>query len=190
MDDNYGEYANRLTSILTDRCWSDVANLVDAIDSAWRCSQQVFICGNGGSAANAVHIANDFLYGVGHGRVLGIRVEALSANTAVLTCLANDIDYSEIFSQQLKVKGVEGDVLIALSGSGQSKNIIRALETGNMIGMQTFAILGYTGGRSKELAQNAIHFPIEDMQISEDLQLVVGHMCMQKLQELSELRLT
>jgi D-sedoheptulose 7-phosphate isomerase len=121
------------------------------------------------------------LYGVGKDLVPGIKVEALSANASVLTCLANDIGYEEIFSQQLKVKAAPGDVLVVLSGSGNSRNVVRALEVGSEIGMETFAILGYSGGRCLDLAKVSIHFPVNDMQISEDMQMVVGHMCMQWL---------
>ena len=99
----------------------------------------------------------------------------------MITCLANDEGYDEIFSLQLAVLAQSGDVLIALSGSGNSPNIIRALQKAEELGMQTVAILGYSGGKAKELAQIPIHFPIDDMQISEDLQLVVGHMLMQWL---------
>ena len=99
----------------------------------------------------------------------------------MITCLANDIGYEDIYSVQIATKGSRGDVLLVLTGSGNSPNIVRALEAGNKIGMRTYAILGYTGGSCKDLADVAIHFPIEDMQISEDLQLIVGHMCMQWL---------
>jgi D-sedoheptulose 7-phosphate isomerase len=114
---------------------------------------------------------------------LGIRVEALSANSAVITCLGNDVGYDDIFSHQLKVKAKKDDVLIVLSGSGNSQNVVKAIEVGNEIGVKTFAILGYDGGRCKEIAHFPIHFAIDDMQISEDLQLIVGHMCMQWLCE-------
>ena len=112
-----------------------------------------------------------------------MKVEALSANSAVLTCLGNDVGYSEIYAEQLLAKANSGDLLIVLSGSGNSPNVLRALEVGNSIGMKTFAILGYTGGRCRELAQFPVHFEVNDMQISEDLQLIVGHMCMQWLCE-------
>jgi D-sedoheptulose 7-phosphate isomerase len=74
-----------------------------------------------------------------------------------------------------------GDVLIALSGSGNSPNIVKALEMGNALGMKTFAILGYSGGRCRDIARYPLHFAIDDMQVAEDLQLIVGHMCMQWL---------
>ena len=110
-----------------------------------------------------------------------MRVEALSANPAVLTCLANDIGYEQIYAEQLRVKANPSDVLIVFSGSGNSPNVVAALEMGNSMGMKTFAVLGYSGGKCKEIAQHSIHFDIDDMQIAEDLQLVVGHMCMQWL---------
>jgi D-sedoheptulose 7-phosphate isomerase len=85
------------------------------------------------------------------------------------------------FAAQLRVYARPGDLLLALSGSGNSPNILRALETANSMGMRTFAILGYSGGKAKEMADVAIHFPVDDMQIAEDLQLVTGHMIMQSL---------
>jgi len=174
-------YAKTLIELLTDRDWKDVELLATALESAWREGRQVFLCGNGGSAANAIHIANDLLYGVGSGEREGLKVEALTANVGVLTCLANDVGYEEIFAQQLAVKGNSGDLLIALSGSGNSENIVRALEIGDKIGMVTFAVVGYSGGRCLKIGQNVIHFKINDMQISEDCQLILGHMCMRWL---------
>ena len=110
-----------------------------------------------------------------------LRAHALSANSSILTCLANDLDYSEIYSAQLKVYGQAGDVLVVLSGSGNSPNILRALEAAKSIGMKSFAVLGYSGGKAKAMADVAVHFAVDDMQIAEDLQLVVGHMIMQWL---------
>jgi D-sedoheptulose 7-phosphate isomerase len=100
-----------------------------------------------------------------------------------LTCLANDISYDEIFSYQIEALAQKDDILIALSGSGNSPNIIKAIQTAQLIGMKNFAILGYYGGRYLEIADNSIHIPINDMQISEDMQLVVGHMIMQWLRQ-------
>ena len=183
MLNDFSRYAKELIDLLEGRNWQDVEALAVATDTVWQNRKKVFVCGNGGSAANAMHIANDFLYGVSSGDKKGINVEALSANTSVLTCLANDEGYEEIFSQQLLVKGSRGDLLLVLSGSGNSPNVVRALEVGESMGMVTFAVVGYSGGRCRELAQNVIHFEIDDMQISEDCQLVVGHMCMQWLRK-------
>lgn len=128
-----------------------------------------------------MHLANDFLYGISKSHGSGLRVNALSANAAVLTCLANDEGYEAIFALQLAVQARKSDVLIALSGSGNSPNIIKALEQARKIGLRSYAILGYRGGKAKALADVAIHFEVEDMQLAEDLQLVVGHMLMQWL---------
>lgn len=110
-----------------------------------------------------------------------MRAISLSANTSVMSCLANDIGYDHVFSEQLAVQGRPGDILIVLSGSGNSPNILRVLERARDIGIKSFAILGYTGGMSKELADTSIHFPVHDMQIAEDMQLIVGHMVTQWL---------
>ncbi|MEO8163605.1 MAG: SIS domain-containing protein, partial [Ilumatobacteraceae bacterium] len=150
---------------------------------AWGSKQTIYMCGNGGSAGNANHLANDFTYGAGVNFGVGLRVESLSANPAVLTCLANDIGYENIYSEQLRVKANPGDVLVVLSGSGNSANVVKALEMGNELGMNTFAVLGYSGGKCKQIAQHPIHFAIDDMQIAEDLQLIIGHMIMQWLCE-------
>ena len=178
----FKEYSQKIGQILAERNWDDVHQLARAMRDTWRAGGQLLLCGNGGSAGNAIHLANDYLYGVAKDKIShGVRVEALSANPAVITCLANDIGYDEVFSTQILTKGGNGDLLLVLSGSGNSPNVVKALEAGKKTRMRTFAILGYTGGLCKELADVAIHFPIDDMQISEDLQLVTGHMCMQWL---------
>jgi D-sedoheptulose 7-phosphate isomerase len=174
-------YARSLADALAMDAMDAVPALAEALRRAWAEGRTVYLCGNGGSAGNAIHLANDLLYGAGVAHGVGLKVEALSANPAVLTCLANDLGYENIYGEQLRVKAIAGDVLIVLSGSGNSPNVIKALEIGAAKGMTTFAILGFTGGRCKALAQHPIHFAIDDMQIAEDLQLVVGHICMQWL---------
>lgn len=161
-------------------------NIIRLCEELLRCRDsnfQVFICGNGGSSANADHLANDFMCVGGAFADRSIRTESLTSNNAINSCIANDLSYNDIFSKQLELKAGMGDVLIALSGSGNSGNIIKALEYGCGIGMKTFAILGFDGGKSKTIAKYPIHFPINDMQISEDLQLIVGHICMKCLKD-------
>ena len=179
----FADYASHLRRVLEDGEWTGVARLAEELRECWRTGRQVFLCGNGGSAANAMHLANDFLYGISKTAGPGLRVTALTANASVLTCLANDLGYEEIFSRQLAVHARTGDVLIALSGSGNSANIVRALEQAAKTGMRSYAILGYGGGRAKAMADVAIHFAVDDMQIAEDMQLVVGHMIMQWLSQ-------
>ena len=155
--------------------------LVELLFEVWKKKRRIFLCGNGGSAGNAIHIANDFLYGVGISNGIVFDVEALPSNSAVLTCLANDIGYKNIFSKQLLAKGNNDDLLIVLSGSGNSTNIIEAIKIANKKEMKIFGIVGYDGGLVKKILKqnNCLHFPINDMQISEDLQLIMLHICMQ-----------
>ena len=175
------EYLNRFTSNLNAAAFDQVSVLGEAFRCAWRDKKTIFFCGNGGSAGNANHLANDFTYGAGVNHGIGLRVDSLSANPSVITCLANDIGYENIYSEQLRVKANRGDVLLAFSGSGNSQNIVNAINMGNSIGLHTFAILGYSGGVCKSLVANPIHFELDDMQIAEDLQLIIGHMVMQYL---------
>ena len=177
----FNDYAGRLGQVLESSDWTIVCQLAHAMRGAWAEGRQVFFCGNGGSAGNAVHLANDFVYGVARTTGGGIRALSLSANSAVITCLANDVGYEKIYCEQLAVQGRAGDILIALSGSGNSPNIISAIERAKLMQIESYAVLGFSGGRCKELADFAIHFPVDDMQIAEDLQLVVGHMIMQWL---------
>ena len=179
--DHFTDYSRRLQAVLASADWTGVHQLAQALLESWQQGRRVFLCGNGGSAGNAIHLANDFLYGTAKKTGGGIRAIALPANTAVLTCLANDIGYDYIFSEQLAVQAQKDDLLIVLSGSGNSGNIVRALEQASAMGVKSFAILGFSGGKSLQLADSAIHFPVDDMQIAEDLQLIVGHMVMQWL---------
>ena len=179
----FKSYSDRLSAVLQASDWFGVSQLAEDMYSAWLNGKQVFFCGNGGSAGNAIHLANDYIYGVSKCSGGGIRAVALAANPAVITCLANDVGYEHIFSEQLAVLANERDLLVALSGSGNSPNILRVLAQSKAMGVKSYAILGYSGGKAKEIADVAIHFPVDDMQIAEDLQLVVGHMLMQWLSQ-------
>lgn len=177
MDVNFFlNYATRLQTVLSQCPWEKVLCLAETLRTAWQERQHVFLCGNGGSAANAMHMANDFLYGISKTDGRGLRVVALPSNPSVLTCLANDVSYTDIFSQQLAVLAQPGDILIALSCSGNSPNIIKAIQKSKEMRLKTFAILGYSGGKCLKLVDAAIHFPVDDMQIAEDCQQIVGHM--------------
>lgn len=178
---HFAEYSRRLGAVLAAFDWAPVCQLADTLLECWQSGQQVFLIGNGGSAGNAIHLANDLLYGVSRTAGSGLRAQALPANSAILTCLANDEGYDRIFALQLAVMGRPGDVLIALSGSGNSPNILQALKESRRIGMRSFAILGYSGGRAKAMADVPIHTPVDDMQIAEDVQLMIGHMVLQWL---------
>ena len=175
------DYAERLSATLRGFDWAPVTTLAEDLLDCWRKGRQVFLTGNGGSAGNAIHLANDYLYALSKRAGSGLRVHGMPANAAVLTCLANDEGYDQVFSLQLAVQAREGDVLIVFSGSGNSPNILRALEEARRIGMRSYAFLGFSGGKAKALADVPIHAELDDMQIAEDLQLIIGHMLMQWL---------
>ncbi len=176
----FERYAHVLSEALVAFDWSKVEALYAAIHRC-RCRRaRLFLCGNGGSAANAVHLANDFVYGAGQ-RGQGVRATALTANVSIISCIANDLAYDDVFSYQLAAQGEAGDLLIALSGSGNSENIVRAIAQAKSMGMQSCAIVGYSGGRCKEMSDLVLHLPVHDMQMAEDFQMVVGHMVTQAL---------
>ena len=175
------DYASRLAEVLGAQDWSGVERLAVELRDCWAGGRQLFLCGNGGSAANAIHLANDFLYPVSKTRGSGIRVTALAANPATLSCIANDEGYEEIFAMQLAVLASAGDVLLVLSGSGNSPNILKVLEQAKTMSVKSYAIVGFTGGRAKALADVSIHVAGNDMQIAEDMQTIVGHAIMKWL---------
>jgi D-sedoheptulose 7-phosphate isomerase len=177
----FKNYTDRLTSALHDTDLSNVAKLANDILTCWNNGNQVFFCGNGGSAGNASHLANDFIYGVAKSKGKGIRAISLNANVSVLTCLANDVGYDNIFSEQLAVLANPNDVLIALSGSGNSSNIVSAINEAKTMSVKSYAILGFDGGKCIQIADHSIHLKVNDMQLSEDFQIIVGHMLMQWL---------
>lgn len=175
------DYLDRLKKTFDLYPLAEIAALGAALLDCWKTGKQVFIFGNGGSAGNAMHLANDWLYGISKKFGSGLRITALPANGSVVTCLANDEGYDAIFSYQLAVLARPGDVVIALSGSGNSANIVKALEHAKQAGLVSFAILGYSGGKARTLADHPIHVPVQDMQLSEDAQIIVGHLLMQWL---------
>lgn len=179
--EHFRKYSQRISEMLLAFDWTPAARLAEDLRECWRTGRQVFLCGNGGSAGNASHLANDLLYPLSKTKGSGIRAHALTANPAVVTCLANDEGYDTVYSYQLAVLAEKGDLLLAFSGSGNSPNILEALEEARRIGMKSYAILGYSGGKAKGLADVPIHFAIDDMQIAEDAQTIVCHMIMQWL---------
>jgi D-sedoheptulose 7-phosphate isomerase len=141
--------------------------------------KRIFICGNGGSGANSNHISNDLM--LGFKKKIGFPIISLSSNIAKISCIANDIGYEKIFSNQLKVIGQKKDLLIILSGSGNSKNIINVVEQAKKMKICTFELIGYDGGRVKKKLDDYIHFKTNNMQICEDMQMIVMNFVLQKI---------
>ena len=176
-------YKERISSALADTDWDAVTLLATDLQRCWRLGQKLLVCGNGGSGANAIHIENDLLYGISKKLGSGIACKVLTANSSVITCLANDEGYEKIFSYQVAVHAKEGDVLLILSGSGNSQNILYAIEEAKKHNIKTFGFVGFDGGKAKKMLDVAIHTPIFDMQISEDIQMMIMHMISQWLFE-------
>lgn len=176
-------YASQMVDVLKQQDWSQVAELAVELKRIWNEGRQVFICGNGGSAGNANHWANDFIFPIAKKSFKGMRFNSLAANTSVLTCLGNDISYGEIFSVQLQALACKGDLLILLSGSGNSENIIKVIEKAREMEIKTAGLMGFSGGKALSMVDIKIHFKVNDLQVSEDMQMVVCHMLMKTLAE-------
>jgi len=185
LDETITGYDQTITKALALIDWSSVKLLAKELDRCWKENNQLLICGNGGSGANAEHIANDLLYGVSKKLGEGIRCKALTANGAVLTCLANDEGYENVFAYQLAVDANNKDILLVLSGSGNSPNVLMAIAEAKRRDMKTFGILGFGGGRAKAMLDVAIHTPINDMQVSEDIQMIILHTLSQWLYKIN-----
>ena len=181
----FSSYAQKLATFVVGMDWGCVEQLAAMVEDVRKRRGQLFLCGNGGSSANALHIANDFTAAMFKGTRNAIRANALPANVGVLTCIGNDLSYEKIFSQQLRVLAEPGDMLIVLSGSGNSPNILAVLEEARALGVQSVAILGFDGGKALTMADHVVHFALDDMQIVEDLQIVVGHMIMRHISALN-----
>lgn len=154
-----------------------VHDLCDHLEQAYHNRALVFVIGNGGSGANASHLCEDLNKCTlkDFANQPRLRVLSLTDNTPGITAWANDEGYDRIFIEQLKTYASPGDVLIAISGSGNSPNIVQAVEWANANGLTTFGMTGFTGGKLKSLAHNTIHAAIDDMGIAESIHQVVFH---------------
>jgi D-sedoheptulose 7-phosphate isomerase len=152
-----------------------LAGIGERLLNAKREDQAVFLIGNGGSAATASHVTNDLVKGCRAGDAPGFRAFCLSDSTALVTCLANDFSYEEIYSILLRTYAKAGDVVIAFSGSGNSPNIVHALKTARDMGLTTVGFGGRDGGRMKALCDHILIAPTDSMEMLEDFHLVYVH---------------
>ena len=138
--------------------------------------RQIFVCGNGGSASTASHFVCDMVKGASYNRKQRFRIMALTDQTSTLTAYANDVSYDCVFVEQLRNFARPGDLVMCLSGSGNSPNVIRAVEYGNSIGCKTLALTGRDGGKLGPLAQLNIQIAAPHMGRIEDAHMIVCHM--------------
>lgn len=171
-------YREREIAVLNSLDLNSVNQVMNVLEDARLHGKRIFICGNGGSAATASHYCCDFNKGVSENQNDKYNFECLNDNIPTLMAVANDIGYEEVSRFPLKNKMKSGDILIGISGSGNSKNVVNAMEYAKSIGGTTIAIVGYSGGKMKEMADYNIHVNINDMQISEDIHMMLDHMMM------------
>ena len=154
---------------------------VDLVRRAFDGGTQIITCGNGGSAYAASHYITDWNKMVNLATGRQFRGISLCDNIGIVTAFANDVSYDEVFAGQLKAILARGDLVIAVSGSGNSRNVVKAVEYANQAGAETLAIVGYDGGTLKKIAKHCVWVPSFDMQLCEDVHLMFGHMVMKAL---------
>ena len=174
--ENLRSYRDREIETLQNLNLEEVNIVMNVLEEARLARKRIFICGNGGSAATASHFCCDFNKCISEKLDQKYNFECLSDNVPTMMAVSNDISYDEIFRFPLRNKMNVGDILIGISGSGNSKNVVNAFEYAKEIGGTIIAIVGYDGGKMKSMADYSIHININDMQISEDLHMIVDHM--------------
>ena len=174
------EYKKRLEETLSYINEDDINSLNQLIESYMGKKSEIHILGNGGSAANANHINGDFTKTF-TGASNTIRINSFADNSCFLTAASNDIDFSEAFSILIPGRINKNDLVIFLSGSGNSVNLVKCARKAKEHNINTFCITGYQGGELNKICKNRIHIPVKDMEIIEDLQLIIFHCIKQNL---------
>ncbi|HZF99913.1 MAG TPA: D-sedoheptulose 7-phosphate isomerase [Chitinophagales bacterium] len=159
-----------------------VAQVAEALVEALKQDKKILFAGNGGSAADAQHLSAELSGRFYHDRD-PLFAEALHVNTSYLTAVANDYSYDEVYARLVKAKGRNGDVLVGLSTSGNSRNILRALETAKQQGMTTVGFTGETGGKMKVLCDFLVNVPSSDTPRIQESHILLGHIVCQLVEE-------
>jgi len=171
----FGEYAKELARASETVDPAAVERAAELLVAAYSSGSRMFSCGNGGSASIANHMQCDHVKGVRNGTGLAPQVLSLSTNVELLTAIANDIGYHDIFVYQLQSQSAPGDVLVAVSSSGRSRNIVDALTWASDHGLRTIAVTGFDGGAARASADVSIHVDSTNYGIIEDLHQAVMH---------------
>lgn len=174
-------YLSKFTESLRAVDVASIDRTVGLIETAWRSGKQIITLGNGGSSLTALHYINDWnksIYLATHKKFRG---RTLVDNVGLMMAYANDFSFQDLFVEQLKSVLESGDLVIGISGSGNSENVLRAIRYANENGGITLGICGYDGGKLKSLVQHHLWFNVHDMQITEDMHFMFGHIVMQTL---------
>jgi D-sedoheptulose 7-phosphate isomerase len=169
-------YINDVGRLLAELPVSQLKGIVDRLLAAYDEGRQVFLCGNGGSGSTCSHMVNDFQKCIYLAGKKPFRCLSLTDNVALITAWANDTSYDNIFSEQLRPWVQPGDLVICVSGSGNSPNVLKAAELAREMGAYTLGLTGYSGGKLAPLVDEALIIPCDNMQRIEDLHMIVLHM--------------
>lgn len=169
-------YLTSLQACIDNLDRAEIESFMKVLLSARDNGKHIFIMGNGGSASTASHFCCDFNKGMSYQQDKKFKMICLNDNVATMLAYANDVSYENVFVEQLKNFLQEGDVVIGISGSGNSKNVLRAIEYANMKGAITVGLTGYNGGILKQIAKCSVNANVNDMQISEDIHMMLCHL--------------
>ncbi|WP_205314844.1 D-sedoheptulose-7-phosphate isomerase [Nonomuraea lactucae] len=177
------DYLDRLSRSLKAVSVADLARVASIIEAAYRSRGTLYVCGNGGSAATASHFAVDMAKNTRVSGVPPVRVVSLVDHVPALTAWANDIGYEKVFSGQIEGLAVPGDVIIGISTSGNSPNVLHALAYGRDHGMTTVGLLGPVGGHARDLCDAWVAAPAESIEEQEDLHMTMTHVLTRHMRE-------
>lgn len=170
------QYIEMEKKVLSSLKVSDINDAMNLINEAYERESTIYIFGNGGSSATAAHYQNDFNKGLSENVEKKFHVCCLNNDLPTIMAIANDIGFEEVFRLQLKGRIRPGDIVIAISGSGNSKNVIHAVEYAREQGNKVIGLCGYSGGWLKELSDVAVHVEIDNMQLTEDIHMILDHL--------------
>ena len=170
------DYYSKLVQTIDALNIDEINLAMNAIDDVYNWGGNIYICGNGGSAATASHYTNDFNKGISEYVDKKYKFLCLNDNIATIMAIANDISYEDVFSFQLDGRITKDDLLVAISGSGNSKNIIKAVEKAHERGATVIGISGYDGGKLKKISDYSMHVNVDNMQVVEDVHMTFDHM--------------
>lgn len=170
------EYFSKLATTIQNLNIDEINRAVMVIKEAYERDATIYVFGNGGSAATASHFVCDFNKGISESLEKKFNLICLSDNTPIITAIANDSSYEDIFYAQLLNKLKKEDLIIAISGSGNSGNVIKAVKYAKKIGTEIVGVTGYSGGKLRELADYHMHVAVNDMQLTEDVHMAFDHM--------------
>jgi D-sedoheptulose 7-phosphate isomerase len=174
-------YLSQLQDVLTKVDVAEIATIAEVIHKAYEQDKTVLVMGNGGSGSTASHMTSDMNKGACFHAKKKYRFLSLTDCTPLMLSLGNDVNFESIFSEQLKNYAKPGDVVIGISGSGNSPNVLRAIEYAKELGCVTIGVCGYKGGKLKQLADHSFHVKVDDMQLVEDAHMILVHVLMKVL---------